>query len=106
VLTLTPTAAEAVRQLVASAPINDDGGLRISAGETTAAGTALQITLVESPETADQSVDEAGAHVFLEPDVAQFLDDKVLDASVDEGRVRFAVREPGGDPRMDSGPPS
>ncbi len=104
-LTLTPTAAEAVRQLVASAPIDDDGGLRISAGEPTAAGTALQITLVESPETEDQSVDEEGAHVYLEPGVAQFLDDKVLDASIDEGRVNFAVREQSGDPRMDSGPP-
>jgi iron-sulfur cluster assembly protein len=97
VLTLTPTAAEAVRQLVASAPIDDDGGLRISAGETTPAGTALRITLVESPETQDQSVDEQGAHVYLEPEVAQFLDDKVLDAQVDEGRVSFAVREQGGD---------
>jgi iron-sulfur cluster assembly protein len=105
VLTLTPTAAEAVRQLVAAAPIDDDGGLRISAGETTAAGTTLQIALVESPETADESVDEAGAHVFLEPEVAQFLDDKVLDASVDEGRVSFAVREQAGDPRTDSGSP-
>jgi iron-sulfur cluster assembly protein len=104
VLTLTPTAAEAVRQLVASAPIDDDtGGLRISPGETTPTGTQLEITLVDSPEAADQSVDEGGAHVFVEPGVAEFLDDKVLDASVAEGRVSFAVREQGGDPGMDSG---
>jgi iron-sulfur cluster assembly protein len=95
VLTLTPTAAEAVRQLIASSPIDDTGGLRISTGETTAAGTPLEITLVESPETEDQSVDEEGAHVFLEPEVAQFLDDKVLDASIDEGRVSFAFRDQG-----------
>jgi iron-sulfur cluster assembly protein len=105
VLTLTPTAVEAVRQLVASAPVDDAGGLRISAGETTAAGTALQISLVDTPEAADEAVDEEGAHVYLEPNVAQFLDDKVLDAQVDEGRVSFAVREQAGDPGMDGSPP-
>ena len=36
-LTLTPTATEAVRQIVARAPVDDEtGGLRISAGEPTA----------------------------------------------------------------------
>jgi hypothetical protein len=31
--------------------------------------------------------------VYLEPHVAGFLDDKVLDAQVDEGRVTFLVRD-------------
>lgn len=92
-LTLTPTAAEAVRQLVASAPVADDGGVRIAPGETTPSGTALAITIVDAPETTDQSVDEEGAHVFIEPQVAQFLDDKVLDAKLDDGRVSFAVHD-------------
>lgn len=105
-LTLTPTAAEAVRQLVASAPIDDDGGLRIAPGETTSAGTALQITIVDAPETTDAAVDAEGAHVYLEPNVAQFLDDKVLDAQLDEGRVSFAVRDQGEfDATMDGTPP-
>lgn len=94
-LTLTPTAAEAVRQLVAAAPVADSGGLRIAPGETTPAGTALEITIVDGPETADEAVDEEGAHVYLEPHVAQFLDDKVLDAQLAEGTVSFAVREHG-----------
>lgn len=101
-LALTPTAAEAVRQLVATAPIADDGGVRISAGETTPAGTALKLTLVDRPDTADQSIDEGGAHVYVEPTVAEFLEDKVLDAQVDEGRVSFAVREQA-EPDADAG---
>jgi iron-sulfur cluster assembly protein len=107
VLTLTPTAAEVVRQLVASAPVDDDaGGVRISAGETTPSGTALNIAIVHGPETEDQSLDESGAHVFLEPDVAAFLDDKVLDAQVDSGRVSFALLEQGEfDPGMDGSQP-
>jgi iron-sulfur cluster assembly protein len=97
VLTLTPNAAEVVRQLVASAPVDDEaGGVRISAGETTPTGTALNIAIVHGPETEDQSVDDAGAHVFLEPGVAEFLDDKVLDAQVDAGQVSFALLDRAG----------
>jgi iron-sulfur cluster assembly protein len=105
VLTLTPTAAEVVRELVATAPVDDDGGIRISVGEATPAGTALQISLVDGPDPSDAAVDESGAHVYLEPAVAEFLDDKVLDVEVTEGRPSFAVREQGGfDPRSNGRP--
>jgi Fe-S cluster assembly iron-binding protein IscA len=96
VLTLTPVAAEAVKQIVSSGPVPEDGGVRIAPGGTTADGTELQISLVEQPETADEAVEENGAHVYLEPTVAQFLDDKVLDAEVQEGQVNFAIREQAG----------
>jgi iron-sulfur cluster assembly protein len=87
VLTLTPTAAEAVRRLVESAPHDTAEGLRISPGPTSAAGTALQLEVVDGPEATDQEIADGGATVYLEPDVADFLDDKVLDAQVDSGRV-------------------
>jgi iron-sulfur cluster assembly protein len=95
-LTLTPTAADAVRALVAGAPVNDDtGGIRISSGEQTPQGTPLELALVDAPEAADEEIDADGAHVFVEPQVAGFLGDKVLDASVDSGgQVRFSVHEP------------
>jgi iron-sulfur cluster assembly protein len=105
VLTLTPVAAEAVRQLVASAPVDDDeGGMRITAGESNEQGTPLQLTLVDGPEPADESLDDAGANVFVDSSVAPFLEDKVLDAQVQSGGVAFALREQGedgGDPSMD-----
>src|ERR687895_984850 len=96
-LTLTPTAADAVRALVAGAPVDDDtGGIRISSGEKTAQGTPLELALVDAPEAADEQIDAGGAHVFLEPPVAGVLGDKVLDASVESGgQVRFSVLEPG-----------
>jgi iron-sulfur cluster assembly protein len=72
-LTLTPTAADAVRALVAGAPVNDDtGGIRISSGEETPQGTPLELALVDAPEAADEEIDAGGAHVFLEPRVAGF----------------------------------
>jgi iron-sulfur cluster assembly protein len=103
-LTLTPVAAEAVRQLVASAPVDDnEGGMRITAGETSQEGTPLQLTLVDGPEPADENVEEGGAQVFVDSGVAPFLDDKVLDAQVQSGGVAFALREQGEDglPDMD-----
>jgi iron-sulfur cluster assembly protein len=108
-LTLTPTAADAVRALVAGAPVNDDtGGIRISSGEPTPQGTPLELALVDAPEAADEAIDADGAHVFVEPEVAGFLGDKVLDASVDSGgQVRFSVTAPGQDePSPDGGPPA
>jgi iron-sulfur cluster assembly protein len=108
-LTLTPMAAEVVRTLVADAPIDDEsGGIRISPAEQTPEGTSLQLALVDAPETADEEIDAGGAHVFLEAQVAEFLDDKVLDASVEPGGgVKFAVLEQRGfEPGRDGGPPA
>jgi iron-sulfur cluster assembly protein len=105
-LTVTPTAAEVVRELVAGSPVDDDGGLRIAPGAATPAGTPLEVAVADSPEATDQTVDEGGARVFVAADAAEFLDDKVLDAQVDEGQLRFTITgtEEGGD--SNSGPPA
>ena len=48
---------------------------------------------MDGPEPADESVGEGGAHVFVESRVAPFLEDKILDAQVQEDGIAFAVRE-------------
>jgi iron-sulfur cluster assembly protein len=93
VLTLTPTAAEAVRRLVDSAPTEGAEGLRIAPGHAMAEGTSLEISIVDGPEIDDQEVMESGAHVFLEPEVAEFMEDKVLDAELEDSGVRFSIRD-------------
>jgi Fe-S cluster assembly iron-binding protein IscA len=107
-LTLTPTAADAVRSLVAGMDVDDDtGGLRISPGEATETGHSLALALVDGPEAADDQVEEGGANVFLEPMVTEYLDDKVLDANVESGRVQFVILQQGhADPGLDGGPPA
>ncbi|MEN3283409.1 MAG: iron-sulfur cluster assembly protein [Solirubrobacteraceae bacterium] len=92
-LTLTPVASEAIRQLSSQTDDPEASGIRIAPGPETPQGTALELTLVEEPEPEDEKVDEEGATVYLEPHVAGFLDDKVLDAQVDEGRVTFVLRD-------------
>ena len=95
-LTLTPIASEAIRQLSAQTDDPEASGIRIApavGGDEFPEGTALELSLVEEPEPTDEKVDDDGATVYLEPHVAGFLDDKVLDAQVEEGRVTFLVRD-------------
>src|ERR671936_2031721 len=92
-LTLTPIASEAIRQLSSQTDDPEATGIRIAPGPETPEGTALELSLVEEPEPEDEKIDDDGATVYLEPHVAGFLDDKVLDAQVDEGRVTFLVRD-------------
>lgn len=89
-LTLTPTAADTGRQLLASARASAEphAGIRISTARRGRADTSVEVTLADEPEATDQTIDEAGATVFLDETAAEFLDDKVLDASVEAEGVR------------------
>jgi len=90
-LTITDNAAEAVRQLSAGSGLEPEPGLRIAPGEPSSNGTPLELSLASGPETNDQTVVEGGAKVYVEEELAAFLDDKQLDASVEDGRVRFRL---------------
>jgi iron-sulfur cluster assembly protein len=93
VLTLTPTAADTVRQLLASARASAEphAGVRISTPRPSRAAESVEVTLAAEPEATDQTIDEAGATVFVDETAAEFLDDKVLDASVEAKGVRFTI---------------
>jgi iron-sulfur cluster assembly protein len=91
-LAVTNNAAEAIKAL-ASAPGAE--GVRISPGEVEDGAVELQLELSEAPESQDMVLEADGAQIFLDPSVAPVLDDKVLDAEVEQGEVRFAVVEQG-----------
>jgi iron-sulfur cluster assembly protein len=100
VLTITPTAADAIKALVSSSPVPDDeGGLKISTKPTGDTRSALELSLVDAPADTDSVVEEQGSRVFLEDSVAPLLDSKVLDAQVEEpGQIRFSLRDQGAEP--------
>lgn len=90
-VTLTDNAAEAIRNLTDQPTVPAGAGLRIATDPT--AGS-LSLSLVATPMEGDQVVDSSGARLFVDPDAAQLLDDKALDATVDSnGAVQFAVAE-------------
>ena len=93
VLTLTETAAEVVRTLVEQSEAPDSGGLSIAAHEGEVDGVELELSLVGEPEALDETVEQEGATVYLDPGAAELLDDKLLDAQVAEDHVTFVLRE-------------
>jgi iron-sulfur cluster assembly protein len=94
VLTLTENASTIVKTITDQTTDSDDAGLRFSQEGTDA--TALAITTADAPQPGDQVVEDGGARVFLEPNAAEVLGDKVLDAQVDEsGSVQFTVATQG-----------
>ncbi len=91
-LTITDTAAEAIRGIVAAPELPDGAGLRI-ATQPDADQAALEVSVAESPAETDQVVSEAGARVFVEADAVPLLDDKLLDAEIEGTRVGFMLSE-------------
>jgi Fe-S cluster assembly iron-binding protein IscA len=90
-LALTDNAAAVIRDLTGRDEVPDGAGLRIA---TDQAAGALTLSLAPEPQEGDQVLDAAGARLFLDPEAAQILDDKALDAAIDpQGGVQFEVAE-------------
>jgi len=96
-LVMTEAAAGVVKSVTSDPQIPDGAGLRIaSSTEVPQNPGALQVTAAEGPAENDQVIESAGARVFLEPQAAACLDDKVLDAQVDEeGMTHFLLAAQG-----------
>nr|WP_246257747.1 iron-sulfur cluster biosynthesis protein [Amycolatopsis anabasis] len=101
---MTDAAAEAISALTAQQGQQESGGLRFAVQTAQDQGAQLALSVTPGPEDGDQVLGaDGGAKVFLEPQAAQFLDDKLLDVQQDEqGQLNFAVLQqpeaPGGAP--------
>ena len=92
-LALTDNAVEAVKRIVASDEATPGtAGLRMVA-EPAGAETRFELSVVPLPAEDDEVIDAAGARVFLEPEAASLLDDKILDVRVEEDRVGFMIAD-------------
>jgi iron-sulfur cluster assembly protein len=89
-LTITDSAASAIRSLTSQPDLPVDTGLRIM--KPGAGAPAFELALTEGPVAGDQVVEEGGARVFVEPAAAAVLEDKALDAQVNEqGDLAFHI---------------
>ena len=92
-LALTDSAVQAVKDIVSSSEeVAETGGLRLVA-ERAGTQANFQLSVVPLPAEADEVIDEQGARVFLETEAASLLDDKVLDASVEQDQVAFTIAD-------------
>jgi Fe-S cluster assembly iron-binding protein IscA len=89
-LALTDSAVEAVKRIVSSSEEDPGGGIRVVA-EQDGVETRFQLSIVALPSEDDAVIEEQGARVFLESKAAYLLDDKVLDAHVDQNQVAFKL---------------
>lgn len=87
-LTLTENAADVVQKIVEQNAGAEVAGLRISQE----ADESLALAPVAASAPGDSVIEENGAKVFLDEGAAALLDDKILDAQVEEdGAVQFAI---------------
>lgn len=90
-LAVTENAVAVICDLTSQQNTPDGSGLRI-ASEPQAG--SLTVSLAPRPEAGDQVVDAAGARLFLDAGAVTLLNDKALDAVVDDtGSIEFAVSE-------------
>ena len=89
---MTDNAATEIRNLIALPEVPDAGGVRIASDDT----GALTLALAPEPVQGDAVIEDDGARVFLEPSAGALLDDKLLDAGVDQqGNLQFSIAVPG-----------
>ena len=92
-LTITSDAEQALDSVVSAENVPEGAGVRISQGVSPDGQPAIGLSLASGPEAGDQVVEDTNVPVFLAPDVAELLDDKVLDAQVDGDRIAFQIGE-------------
>jgi hypothetical protein len=92
-LALTPNAAAAVNALLDNPELPETSGLRLQRGLDTEGRTAIGIAIVEGPGEGDEAVPAGEGHeLYLAPDVADVLEDQLLDAEIQDEGVAFAIR--------------
>jgi Fe-S cluster assembly iron-binding protein IscA len=86
-LTLAPSAVEAVDALLHSPQVPDDAGLRIAA----TSDAQLTVGIATAPAPGDQVIEDQGARVFVDPGAAPLVDGAQLEAQSQGDQIAFAL---------------
>jgi iron-sulfur cluster assembly protein len=87
-LAISSQASEAIRGILAGPDIPEGAIVRI-----TSADEGLNLALVAGPEPDDQLVAHEGAAVAIEAATVDMLDDKLLDAEMQDEEVTFSLMD-------------
>ena len=90
-LTITADAGQALDAVVSAGDAQEGAGVRISQGLGADGQPSIGLSLVEGPAPGDEVVDDTSVPVFLAPEVADLLDDKVLDARLEGDQIAFEI---------------
>jgi hypothetical protein len=93
VLAITEDAAAAIDSIISRSGLPRGAGLRITHELNTEAEgkprTDLRLSVVEAAEEGDQVLEDT--RIFLGPQTAELLSDRLLDADMEEGEFRFSL---------------
>lgn len=97
-LHITNAAAAAIEEITVSAP--GSAGVRISVlpeASTNGSGptSVFDFCPADGPDMGDAVVEDHGVQLFLEAELAPYLDDKLLDAEISGDELRFTVEPQG-----------
>lgn len=92
-LAISEDAAAAINGIVGAPGVPDGAGLRITREVNTevagAPRTDLRLSVVAAPEEGDEVLE--AERVFVDPEAAELLEDKLLDADLVGDEVRFSL---------------
>jgi iron-sulfur cluster assembly protein len=88
-LQITGSAVQAMRGVLAAVATPDDAAMRISS--VSHDGIKWELVVGDRPHPGDRVVRGGDVAVLVDPNAAAALDDKVLDAHLEGGGVRFSV---------------
>jgi iron-sulfur cluster assembly protein len=87
-LAISSEASQAIRGILAAPDLPEGAIVRITSAEE-----GLNLALVDSPQPDDQLVAHEGAAVAIEAATAPLLDDKLLDAEMQDEQVTFSLTD-------------
>ena len=93
VVTLTDRAAERVREILGNAE-KPYAGLRVGVKNGGCAGQEYVLDYAEAPEALDETVEDKGVTIFVEPKSVLFLVGSEIDYEVSKLSARFVFRNP------------
>lgn len=68
-------------------------GLRVFGRSDQTGGIQVHLTFTEEPEEGDQVIEQAGTELYLAPEVAEPLDNAVLDVADEEAGPELVLRQ-------------
>jgi iron-sulfur cluster assembly protein len=95
-LAITDDATEVIEGLLTAPGVPDGAGVRITpAASAVPTAEDLRVVMARKPEDTDEVLEQPAGRlrVFIAEEVAEFLDDKLLDAELVEDRVLFSLEE-------------
>jgi iron-sulfur cluster assembly protein len=92
VISITDAAAQRVREIMATR--EGARGVRVGIKKGGCAGMEYTVDLVTEPDTKDDHVERAGAHVWVAPEAALFLLGTEMDFEISKLRTGFVFNNP------------